>query len=302
MSLKSSGKEKEAWTFFSSGCENAIPVVLPIRRTLNTITMDVKYDKIGTGYNSTRKADPYLTARILFLLRTQNGKRYLDLGCGTGNYTSVLADNGLKFIGIDPSEKMLAEAKARNQNVTWLKGTAEHIPMDDKVVDGIIATLSIHHWSNIKKAFGEISRVLSDKGKLVLFTSTPEQMKGYWLNHYFPKMLHSSIVQMPSIDVIREATEEAGLIISGIEKYFIHDDLQDCFLYVGKNRPECYFDDQIRHGISSFSSLANSEEVKEGLAKLRNDIDNRAFEKIKNEYENILGDYLFITIEKKGSM
>lgn len=263
--------------------------------------MEVKYDKIGTGYNSTRQADPYLTARFLFLLRPQNDKLYLDIGCGTGNYTCTLAEKGVKFIGVEPSEKMLNEAKTRNQKVNWLKGTAEQIPAGDKVFDGIIATLTIHHWTNIKKAFIEISRVLSDNGRLVLFTSTPEQMKGYWLNHYFPKMLRSSIAQMPSLDSIKEATEEATLKISGIEKYFVKDDLQDCFLYVGKNRPECYFDEQIRHGISSFSSLANMEEIKQGLTNLRNDLENGAFEKIKNKYKNDLGDYLFITIDKKGS-
>jgi hypothetical protein len=161
--------------------------------------------------------------------------------------------------------------------------------------------LTIHHWTDIKKAFIELNRVLADNGRIIMFTSTPEQMKGYWLNHYFPKMLYSSIVQMPSLDTIQKATDEAKLKISGIEKYFIKDDLKDCFLYVGKNNPERYFDEQIRQGISSFSSLANIDEVKQGLIALRTDIDNNAFEQINNQYENDLGDYLFITIEKKGS-
>jgi ubiquinone/menaquinone biosynthesis C-methylase UbiE len=263
--------------------------------------MDIKYNQIGTAYNSTRKADPYLATKLLSLLRPQKDKLYLDLGCGTGNYTSALADKGVKFIGVDPSEKMLNVAKARNQNVIWLIGTAEQIPADDKAFGGIISTLTIHHWSDLKKAFIEISRVLADDGRFVLFTATPEQMEGYWLNHYFPEMLRSSIVQMPSLNHIREAIEEAKLQISGIERYFIKDDLQDYFLYVGKNRPECYFEEQIRNGISSFASLANMEEVKQGLAKLRHDIQTNVFKQIKNNYENDLGDYLFITVEKKDS-
>lgn len=263
--------------------------------------MEVKYDKIGTGYNSTRQADPYLTSRLFFLLRPHYDKLYLDIGCGTGNYTRILADKGLSFVGVEPSKKMLREAKSRNQNIKWLNGTAEQIPADDNTFDGIVATLTIHHWSDIKKAFVELKRVLTDNGRIVMFTSTPEQMKGYWLNHYFPKMLYSSIVQMPSLDTIQMATDEAKLKISNIEKYFIKDDLKDCFLYVGKNNPERYFDEQIRHGISSFSSLANIEEVKQGLTKLRNDIDSKEFEQIKRKYKNDLGDYLFITIDKKGS-
>ncbi|MGC4233774.1 MAG: methyltransferase domain-containing protein [Niabella sp.] len=265
-----------------------------------TIEMDVKYNKIGTGYNSTRQADPYLAGRLFSLLRPQSDKLYLDIGCGTGNYTIALADKGLNFIGVEPSEKMLDEARTRNQKVGWLNGAAEQIPADDKTFDGIIAILTIHHWTDIKKAFVELNRVLADNGRMIIFTSTPEQMKGYWLNHYFPKMLHSSIVQMPSLESIQKAAEEAAFKISRMEEYFVKDDLKDCFLYVGKNKPECYFNEKIRHGISSFSSLANIDEVQQGLIKLRNDIDSNAFEQIRNQYKNDLGDYLFITIDKKG--
>lgn len=262
---------------------------------------DIKYDKIGTGYNSTRQADPYLTERLIYHLQPITDRLYLDIGCGTGNYTITLANKGFNFVGVEPSEKMLYEAKSRNQDIIWLKGTAEQIPADDKVFDGIVATLTIHHWTDLTKAFSEINRVLSDNGRLVLFTSTPEQMKGYWLNHYFPNMLNASIVQMPSLADLKESIAPTELEITVIEKYFIKDDLQDCFLYVGKNNPNRYFDEVIRHGISSFSSLANIDEVKQGLSKLRNDINNQAFDRIKDQYANELGDYLFITIEKKGS-
>jgi hypothetical protein len=114
-------------------------------------------------------------------------------------------------------------------------------------------------------------------------------------------MLHSSILQMPSFADIQDTIRQTGLEITDIEKYFIKDDLQDYFLYVGKNNPDLYFDETIRHGISSFSSLANIEEVKQGLSKLKNDIDNQSFDRIKDQYANELGDYLFITIDKKGS-
>lgn len=264
--------------------------------------MSIKYDKIGAGYNSTRKADPYLTERLLYRLQPKTKKLYLDIGCGTGNYTISLANKGFKFIGIEPSEKMLKEAKSRNQNIHWLQGAAEQIPADDKVFDGIIATLTVHHWTDLKKGFIEINRVLSDNGKFVLFTSTPEQMNGYWLNHYFPKMLHSSIVQMPSLGDIQEAIDQTDLIVTDIEKYFIKDNLQDSFLYIGKNNPSLYFAESIQKGISSFSSLANIDEVKQGLLKLRTDIDNQTFDRIKDRFANELGDYSLITIEKKGSI
>ena len=42
-------------------------------------------------------------------------------------------------------------------------------------------------------------------------------------------------------------------------------------------------------------------EIEEGLAQLRIDIGNGKFEKVKNEYNNNCGDYLFISAEKNKS-
>lgn len=264
--------------------------------------MNRKYDTIGTGYNITRHADPYITARLLHHLQPTPDKLYLDIGCGTGNYTIALAEKGFRFVGVEPSEQMLTEGRARNDTIVWLQGTAEQIPAEDKVFRGGIGTLTIHHWTDLKKAFAEIDRVLSYNSKFVLFTSTPEQMKRYWLNHYFPKMLQSSIVQMPSLEDIQKAIEQSELVIKNTEKYFIKDDLQDRFLFVGKNNPALYFDETIRRGISSFSSLANIMEVEQGLSNLKSDLETGAFDKIKDRYENESGDYLFIIMEKKGRM
>jgi len=256
------------------------------------------YDKIGVGYNATRQADAYLTDRLYRLLIPKPGGIYVDIGCGTGNYTMALAEKGIDFCGVEPSEKMLEEARLRNGDINWLKGTAENLPLDSGVFDGGIATLTIHHWPDLPKAFREIYRVLKPGAKLVIFTATPEQMQGYWLNHYFPKMLADSIVQMPSFETVKAAATEAGFVVAGTEKYFIQNDLQDHFLYAGKNRPALYFDEAVRAGISSFSALANVEEVRNGLERLHHDMESGWFEQVKSGYENDLGDYLFITLEK----
>jgi len=259
---------------------------------------NILYDNIGLGYNSTRQADSYITEKLFQFLSPEAGRLYIDIGCGTGNYTIALSNKGLNFYGEEPSEKMLDVARSRNDKINWLLGYAEQIPVNNNMFDGVIATLTIHHWTDINKAFREIYRVLNDNSKFVIFTSTPEQMKGYWLNHYFPKMLSNSILQMPSFEIIEKAAIETGFVITSTEKYFIQDDLQDHFLYAGKNRPELYFDEEIRKGISSFSALSNAEEVQGGLSKLRSDINLNRFKEIKEKYDNKLGEYLFITAKK----
>ena len=260
--------------------------------------MKEKYDRIGKGYDNTRKADPYLLDTMQHLLGLSAHGTYLDIGCGTGNYTVALANRGFQFIGVEPSERMLKVAQQRSESVTWQQGTAEDIPLAEESVEGVLGSLTIHHWGDISKGFQEIYRVLKPAGVFVLFTSTAEQMEGYWLNHYFPKMLADSILQMPEEGVIMAALESSGLKFKDKARYFVKDNLQDLFLYSGKNRPHLYLNETVRNGISSFSDLAVADEVKIGLEKLEADLQNGEWQKVIQDYKNEAGDYCFYTATK----
>ena len=72
-----------------------------------------KYEEIGVGYDATRRADPRIAARLRALLRPEPGWRYLDVGCGTGNYTASLAASGLTMVGVDQSRTMLGAARPK---------------------------------------------------------------------------------------------------------------------------------------------------------------------------------------------
>lgn len=259
---------------------------------------NILYNTIGNGYNDTRQPDKYILSKLNEWLDPKEGCLYLDIGCGTGNYTIEIAAQKYDFVGVDPSKKMLEIAKKKSQNINWLTGTAEEIPTESKIFDGIIGTLTIHHWTNLRKAFAELYRVMKVDAKIVLFTSTPEQMKRYWLNQYFPLMMENSITQMPTFESIKAAAIDAGFRNIFCEKYFVMDNLSDLFLYAGKNRPELYLNEAVRNGISSFANLALKEEVENGLQNLEYDIKQNRIKDLINKYENTEGDYLFIIIEK----
>ena len=169
--------------------------------------MQVKYDTIGKDYNLTRKADKLLTENLIKYLAPNREGIYLDIGCGTGSYTIEFQKRGFRFIGIDPSERMLEKAMKRNTDIDWKLGSAENTGLQQNHVDGIIGSLTIHHWTNLELGFKELNSILKPNGKIVIFTSTPKQMKSYWLNNYFPKMLEDSIIQMPALSKVREAME-----------------------------------------------------------------------------------------------
>ncbi|MEL6866264.1 MAG: class I SAM-dependent methyltransferase [Bacteroidota bacterium] len=263
--------------------------------------MKAIYNTIGDNYNFTRKADDFILHR--FYQHITKGRSvtgpHLDIGCGTGNYTIPLAQKGLSFIGVDPSEKMILEAQAKSKDIDWRLGQAEQIPLADAAVDTVIAQLTIHHWQNLEAGFREIHRVLRPNGRFVLFTSSPQQMQGYWLNHYFPKMMADSIQQMPALPLIEATLEKTSLQLIEKDPYAIRDDLKDLFLYAGKNRPELYFQDEVRSGISSFAALANRAEVERGLVKLQRDIEEGRFAALQESYRHEAGDYLFIIAKSK---
>jgi SAM-dependent methyltransferase len=256
------------------------------------------YDSIGIGYTRTRSADPFLAEQIFSLLSPGRHSRALDVGCGTGNYTVALASRGYSFYGADPSRVMLEQAKRKSGSVFWVRAEAENLPFETGVFGAVLASLTIHHWKDPAKGFSEVSRVLENTGRFVILTADPEQMKGYWLNHYFPLMMRASMRVMPERKKIETALAAAGLTITGEKKYFIRPDLQDLFLYSGKQRPELYLDHRVRKGISSFAALAHRAEVEDGLEKLADDIKNCRFSRIARKYENDLGDYSLLVAAK----
>lgn len=256
------------------------------------------YNKIGSGYNSTRRADPFITESLYALLEPAPLGLYLDIGCGTGNYLAALCNKGLSFYGIDPSEIMLEEAAKKNTGATLLKGFAENIELDNGTFNGAIAVLTLHHWQDLLLGLKEVNRVLKPNSKFVAFSFSPEQMKGYWLNHYFPRMMERSSQIIPEKAEMNDLLIKAGFKDVSFTNYFVQPDLCDHFLYSFKNNPEQYLNEEVRRNTSAFSAFADDDEVKEGIEKLRRDISSGQIQDVMKQYENKAGDYLFFVAQK----
>lgn len=102
------------------------------------------------------------------------GERLLDLGCGQGLMTEEMAravgPTG-EVIGVDPSEDMLAGAKAQcgdHPNVRILEGGAGAIPLEDASLDGAAALQVLEYVDEIPGACAELARVLRPGGRLVV--------------------------------------------------------------------------------------------------------------------------------------
>lgn len=258
----------------------------------------VVYDEIGAGYDTTRKADPYITSRIIHHLEIDDSGRYLDAACGTGNYTLAMASRTrAAFYGIDESKQMISIARNKSRAIQWSIGDVASLPYPDGTFSGAACILAIHHFKDLDAAFSELFRVLS-RGRLVIFTSDKKQMEGYWLNEYFPKTMQRSTAVMPAIEEVSLALEIAGFENLTTEKYFVQPDLQDWFMYCGKHEPGRYLDPVVRKGSSGFAVFSDQGEVGQGLERLSRDIASGRIDEVVASYSNEDGDYLFAAADK----
>jgi ubiquinone/menaquinone biosynthesis C-methylase UbiE len=73
----------------------------------------------------------------------------IDLGCGTGRFSELLAAHfGVQVIGIDPSLKMLDQARRKPAigNVVYCQGLAEAVPFRDGCTDLVFMSMVYHHF------------------------------------------------------------------------------------------------------------------------------------------------------------
>lgn len=115
----------------------------------------------------------------------------LDVGCGTGNYLAVqaqaFAGRGVAFSGVDPSDAMLAKARAKLTGVALSIGRAEALPYEAERFDYVTSSFAFHHFEDKGRALDELVRVLRRGGGLRIANLAPSLMTGWWLYRYFPE-------------------------------------------------------------------------------------------------------------------
>ncbi|WP_236785055.1 class I SAM-dependent methyltransferase [Alteribacter salitolerans] len=260
----------------------------------------VLYNRIGSTYDVSRKADAEIVNRLLYLLQMNSKEQasILDIACGTGNYTISIKDKGYSVSGLDISETMLDQAKRKSADIEWIHDDIRSCNLPESRFDGATCVLSVHHFENLVESFSNVYKTLKPGARFVIFTSGSEQMQRYWLNAYFPEMMKASMAKMPLIREVAKALKKAGFTFQGSESFLVQPSLEDAFLYVGKENPEMYLDPDVRKGISSFSSLITDEELEKGLDLLKKDIEEGTFAERTASFDSRKGDYLFMVAKK----
>jgi ubiquinone/menaquinone biosynthesis C-methylase UbiE len=142
------------------------------------------------------------------------GDRLLDVGCGTGLFTTAFASSlPGPVIGIDPSPVMLSQAIRRNghASVQWMLGQAEKLPFHEQGFQAIFLSQVWHHLEDDRSAAIEFRRILRPGGVLFIKTFAPEQILGRWLlQAVFPELLPLMLTIYPSSDQIADLLKYCG--------------------------------------------------------------------------------------------
>ncbi len=140
-------------------------------------------------------------------------KTILDLGCGTGRFTEALrARFDAEVIGIDPSQKMLEQARSKQPDgrIRYEAGRAESIPLPDNSVDLIFMSMIFHHLDDPALAARECRRVLRDGGTLFVRTGIHERISSYPYFDFFPASQPILEEVLPTTTFVHEVFETAG--------------------------------------------------------------------------------------------
>jgi ubiquinone/menaquinone biosynthesis C-methylase UbiE len=105
-------------------------------------------------------------------------QRVLDVGCGTGRYCVLLAERGASVVGLDPSAKMLEQARQKTSSYPQLelwRGTIEQMDLPDGSFDLVLSALALSHLPELEPTVSEMVRVLKGGGRLIISDIHP-----YW--------------------------------------------------------------------------------------------------------------------------
>ena len=111
-----------------------------------------------------------ITRQMIELMNIGHHDNVMDLGCGVGWATRVIAQRASRglVLGIDLSDRMIADATSayRNPpNALFLVADAARIPCPENFFKSLLSVETIYYYPNLEAAFGEVHRILLNGGR-----------------------------------------------------------------------------------------------------------------------------------------
>uniref|UniRef100_A0A3Q0TAF2 Si:ch211-93g23.2 n=1 Tax=Amphilophus citrinellus TaxID=61819 RepID=A0A3Q0TAF2_AMPCI len=128
----------------------------------------------ATAYLHYRVAPQELISTVMNFMEKKTPKPFnlaLDVGCGSGQGTKLLAPYFTKVVGTDISPAQIEMAQVNNNppNVSYRQSPAEELPFAAGEVD-LLSAMTAAHWFDHQRFLKEADRVLKPGGCLALLS------------------------------------------------------------------------------------------------------------------------------------
>lgn len=136
------------------------------------------WDNISVWYEGYLQGeDTYQTKviapNLLRMLEVKKGESVLDLACGEGFFSRLVADSGAVVTGADLSKELISKAQSKSKDITFLVSPAHDTKIKKETFDKIFTVLAFENIKNIDEVVSEIKRVLKVGGQFFLVMLHP---------------------------------------------------------------------------------------------------------------------------------
>lgn len=107
-----------------------------------------------------------LGAGLLELLAPKPGERILDLGCGTGHLTHLIAQQGGEVVGVDASPEMIGQARQNFPDLNFVLQNSASMRFDEEF-DAIFSNAALHWMLDAGPVAAAMAKALRPGGRLV---------------------------------------------------------------------------------------------------------------------------------------
>lgn len=168
--------------------------------------ISTSYDNVAVSYAERVVDGPeWEEAGFDLLAELVKGRTVLDVGCGPGRTTGLLAERGLQVIGIDLSPGMIEVARRDHPDLDFRVGSMTALELPDDSAGGVVSWWSVIHLPRdvVPQAFAEFYRVLASGGVLLMGFHVGEESThktsgygGHPMNIYVHRWTASALTEL----------------------------------------------------------------------------------------------------------
>jgi malonyl-CoA O-methyltransferase len=157
-----------------------------------------------------------------------SGRRALDLACGSGRYSRLLAQSqAAQIVAMDFCVPMLRQVSTADR----VCGSMMHLPFAGESFDVVISGLALGHASNVHAWMAEVARVLGKGGTLLYSDFHPEAARVGFTRSFKDQDDRTFTVPHQSYDLHsqREAAAAVNLTIDTVHEVRVGVDMCEAF-------------------------------------------------------------------------